>query len=93
MAGITASSCSEPNRECIGERYGTALGPRQLFKPHAFRQRMFDAAIADAPDEAIAIGDHIYWDLRRGAAPRLARALRKAPGSLKSPVNRSEAGT
>lgn len=67
---------------CAGGADGMALGPRQLFKPHAFRQRMFDAAIADAPDAAIAIGDHVYWDLRRGTAPRLARALRKAPGSF-----------
>ena len=34
---------------------------------------MFEAALAQQPDIAIAIGDHIYWDLRGGVSPRLGR--------------------
>jgi hypothetical protein len=67
---------------CAGGGDGAGLGPRQLFKPHAFRQRMFDAALADAPDAAIAIGDHIYWDLRGGTAPPFATPEVEAVGAF-----------
>ena len=35
----------------------------QFFKPHAFRQNLFQAGLDEKPDAVIAIGDHIYWDL------------------------------
>jgi len=58
---------------CAGGGDGFGDGRRQFFKPHTFRQRMFEHALARNPDIAIAIGDHIYWDLRGGEAPWFGR--------------------
>lgn len=58
---------------CAGGGDGFGLPGRQFFKPHTFRQKMFDEALAEKPDAAIAIGDHIYWDLRGGNMPPIGR--------------------
>ena len=50
---------------CAGGPSGISLpGGKEFFKPHHIRQSIFDTALAMKPDAAIAIGDHIYWDLR-----------------------------
>lgn len=48
---------------CAGGGDGFGTDKAQFFKPHKFRQRMFESALAESPDLALAIGDHIYWDL------------------------------
>jgi hypothetical protein len=48
---------------CAGGGDGFGIPSLQFFKPHAFRQRLFEAGLAKNPDAVIAIGDHIYWDL------------------------------
>ncbi len=58
---------------CAGGADGFGVPGRQFFKPHAFRQKMFDDALAENPDAALAIGDHIYWDLRGGNMPAVGR--------------------
>jgi hypothetical protein len=40
--------------------------PFGLYLPTAVRQRLLRRALAFGPDAAIAIGDHVYWDLRAG---------------------------
>lgn len=59
---------------CAGGGDGFSTSTVQFFKPHKFRQRLFDSALAQKPDVALAIGEHIYWDLRRGGSPRVARS-------------------
>ena len=49
------------------------LEVKNSFKPFVFRQKMFDEGISNKPDIAIAIGDHVYWDLRGGDLPPLGR--------------------
>ena len=52
--------------------YTCAGGPDHLyntdffhaFLPIALRQRLFARALSFRPDAAVAIGDHVYWDLR-----------------------------
>lgn len=58
---------------CAGGADGFEIGGRQLFKPHIFRQKLFDAALAKKPDAAVAIGDHVYWDLRGRGIPPVGR--------------------
>jgi hypothetical protein len=58
---------------CAGGADGFGVPGRQFFKPHAFRQKLFDAALAEIPHAALAIGDHIYWDLRGGEMPAVGR--------------------
>ncbi len=58
---------------CAGGADGFGIPGKQLFKPHAFRRNLFDAALAEKPDAAVAIGDHIYWDLRGGGMPPIGR--------------------
>lgn len=58
---------------CAGGADGFGVPGRQFFKPHAFRQKMFDTALAEKPDAALSIGDHIYWDLRGGNMPAVGR--------------------
>ena len=58
---------------CAGGADGFGFRGRQFFKPHAFRQKLFDEALAERPDAAIAIGDHIYWDLRGGSRPPVGK--------------------
>jgi hypothetical protein len=60
---------------CAGGADGLALpSGREVFKPHDFRHSLFDSALAMKPDAAIAIGDHIYWDLRRKDQPAMGRS-------------------
>lgn len=61
---------------CAGGGDGFGVPGRQFFKPHAFRQKMFEEALAEKPDAAVAIGDHIYWDLRGGEMPAVGRRSR-----------------
>ena len=58
---------------CAGGGDGTSFGGKEFFKPFVFRQKMFDEGISNKPDIAIAIGDHVYWDLRGGDLPPLGR--------------------
>lgn len=58
---------------CAGGGDGTGTPSRQFFKPHAFRQKLFDAGLSEKPDAAIAIGDHIYYDLRGQEHPSVGR--------------------
>lgn len=52
--------------------YTCAGGPDDLYNfgwfnaylPIAHRQRLFARALSFAPDAAIAIGDHVYWDMK-----------------------------
>ncbi len=55
---------------CAGgdERLRTGAGISN-FLPIATRQRLFDRALALAPDAIVGNGDHIYWDLRQTGAP------------------------
>lgn len=53
---------------CAGGADGLGMPSVQFFKPHSFRQKLFEGALKEQPDAAIAIGDHIYYDLRRGAS-------------------------
>lgn len=58
---------------CAGGGDAFGFNGLQYFKPHTFRQRLFDDLLAQQPDAVIAIGDHIYWDLRGGDRPPLGR--------------------
>ena len=58
---------------CAGGGDGTSFGGKEFFKPFVFRQKMFDEGISNKPDIAIAIGDHVYWDLRGGDLPPFGR--------------------
>ena len=58
---------------CAGGGDAFGFNGLQYFKPHAFRHRLFDDLLAQKPDAVIAIGDHIYWDLRGGDRPPLGR--------------------
>ena len=58
---------------CAGGGDGFGFNGLQFFKPHAFRHRLFDDLLSRSPDAVIAIGDHIYWDLRGGEIPPLGR--------------------
>jgi hypothetical protein len=58
---------------CAGGADGFGVPGRQFFKPHAFRQKMFETALTEKPDAVLAIGDHIYWDLRGGNMPAVGR--------------------
>ncbi len=58
---------------CAGGGDGFGFNGLQYFKPHSFRQHLFDELLSQSPDAVIAIGDHIYWDLRGGERPPLGR--------------------
>ena len=58
---------------CAGGGDAFGFNGLQYFKPHVFRHRLFDELLAQSPDAVIAIGDHIYWDLRGGDRPPLGR--------------------
>ncbi len=62
---------------CAGGGDGFGLGSRQFFKPHSFRQKLFAEGLAQNPDAAVAIGDHIYFDLKGGAFPSAGKGLIK----------------
>ena len=61
---------------CAGGGDGFGLPGRQFFKPNAFRQALFEAALAEQPDAAVAVGDHVYWDLRGQGMPQVGRRNR-----------------
>ena len=50
---------------CAGGPSGTyeGIGQRSGFLPTAIRSRLLRRALREAPDAAVANGDHIYWDL------------------------------
>jgi hypothetical protein len=58
---------------CAGGADGLGTPSVQVFKPHSFRQKLFEAALLEQPDAAIAIGDHIYFDLRGDEHPSFGR--------------------
>ena len=58
---------------CAGGADGLGTPSQQFFKPHAFRQNVFEAGLNEKPDAAIAIGDHIYYDLRGQEHPSIGR--------------------
>jgi phosphodiesterase/alkaline phosphatase D-like protein len=59
---------------CAGGPDGLSIpSGKEVFKPLAFRHKIFESALAMNPDAVIAIGDHIYWDLRRQSQPVLGR--------------------
>ncbi|MBT4520793.1 MAG: phosphodiesterase [Halieaceae bacterium] len=58
---------------CAGGGDGVGLPSKQFFKPHIFRQNLFEAGLNEKPDAVIAIGDHIYYDLRGEEHPAIGR--------------------
>lgn len=62
---------------CAGGGDGFGFNGLEYFKPHVFRHKLLEALLELRPDAAIAIGDHIYWDLRGSEVPPLGR--RKSP--------------
>ena len=58
---------------CAGGGDGFGFNGLEYFKPHSFRHRLFDELLGQSPDAVIAIGDHIYWDLRGGDVPPLGQ--------------------
>jgi hypothetical protein len=58
---------------CAGGADGIGLPSKQFFKPHTFRQKLFAAGLQEKPDAVIAIGDHIYYDLRGQEHPSIGR--------------------
>lgn len=61
---------------CAGGADGLGMPSVQFFKPHSFRQKLFEGALKEQPDAAIAIGDHIYYDLRGEEHPSIGRNSR-----------------
>lgn len=49
-----------------------------LYVPAPVRQRLFRRALSFGPDAVVAIGDHVYWDLRAGLAALATGASQKA---------------
>jgi phosphodiesterase/alkaline phosphatase D-like protein len=60
---------------CAGGADGFSFGNKQFFKPHAFRQKLFDQGLAEQPDAVIANGDHIYYDLKGQDSPPIGKGL------------------
>ncbi len=58
---------------CAGGIDGLGIPSKQFFKPHAFRQKLFGEGLKEKPDAVIAIGDHIYYDLRGEEHPAIGR--------------------
>lgn len=58
---------------CAGGGDGFGFMGRQYFKPLEFKRRLLASALAEEPDAALAIGDHIYWDLRGQGIPQIGR--------------------
>ena len=51
----------------------TCAGGRNL--PMATKQRLLDRGLSYRPDALVAIGDHVYWDLRRTGMGSTARSI------------------
>lgn len=60
---------------CAGGGDGFGRKDLQFFKPHAFRQKLFDQGLAQKPDAVLAIGDHIYYDLKGQSVPQVGKGL------------------
>ena len=60
---------------CAGGGDGFGRKDLQFFKPHAFRQKLFDQGLAQKPDAVLAIGDHIYHHLKGQRVPRVGKRL------------------
>lgn len=60
---------------CAGGGDGFGRKDLQFFKPHGFRQKLFDQGLAQNPDAVLAIGDHIYYDLKGQSVPRVGKGL------------------
>ena len=58
---------------CSGGGDGFKSSGREFFKPFSFRQKLFKEGLSKQPDFAIAIGDHVYWDLRGEDSPPVGR--------------------
>lgn len=58
---------------CAGGGDGFGIPKLQFFKPHSFRQKLFEEGLKEKPDAVIAIGDQIYYDLRGGDQPPIGR--------------------
>ncbi len=58
---------------CAGGGDGFGFMGRQYFKPVEFKRRLLASALAEKPDAALAIGDHVYWDLRGQGIPQIGR--------------------
>jgi len=58
---------------CAGGADGLGIPSKQFFKPHRFRQKLFEEGLKENPDAVIAIGDHIYYDLRGEEHPAIGR--------------------
>ena len=58
---------------CAGGPEGFKTSGKEFFKPLRFRQKVFKEGLSRNPDFAIAIGDHIYWDLRGKSSPPVGR--------------------
>ena len=61
---------------CAGGADGLGLPGKQFFKPHRFRQKLFAEGLGQQPHAVIAIGDHIYYDLRGEEHPAIGRNSR-----------------
>ena len=58
---------------CAGGGDGFKASGKEFFKPHKFRQKIFDEGLSKKPDFVISIGDHIYFDLRGENFPPVGR--------------------
>lgn len=58
---------------CAGGGDGFGFMGKQYFKPVDFKRRLLASALAEKPDAALAIGDHVYWDLRGQGIPQIGR--------------------
>ena len=58
---------------CPGGGDAFRASGREFFKPFSFRQNIFNEGLSKNPDFAIAIGDHVYWDLRGESSPPVGR--------------------
>lgn len=52
---------------------------KTAFLPAALRRRLLMRGLSFGPDAIVAIGDHVYWDLR---APRLSKTLGADPKAI-----------
>ena len=58
---------------CPGGGDGFRASGREFFKPFSFRRKIFEEGLSKEPNFAIAIGDHVYWDLRGEDSPPVGR--------------------
>lgn len=75
--GAAPSSLRLMGYTCAGGADGFSVGKKQFFKPHQFRQKLFEEGLEQKPDVAIAIGDHIYFDLKGQSIPQAGKGIIK----------------